>query len=114
MSAPALPLAIGSVGDFASADKLAAYFGIVPRVLQSNDTEIQGRITKRGNALMCTTLVQCTLIALPYSPNLKSCYARIRERRGHGKAIIANARKLPTIIYNTLKKRMGVQRLRHL
>jgi transposase len=87
-TASVLPPAIGNVGDFASADKLAAYFGIVPRVLQSNDTEIQGRITKRGNALVRTTLVQCTLIA--------------------------TARKLLTIIYDALKKRMGVQRLRRL
>jgi transposase len=94
------------------ADKLAAYFGIVPRVRQSNDTETHGQITKRGNALVRTTLVQCTLIALRYSPYLKNFYARIRERRGHGKAIIATARKLLTIIYDTLKNGwvfMGVQ-----
>lgn len=102
-SAAVLLPAIGNVSDFASADKLAAYFGIVPRVRQSNETETHGRITKRGNALARTTLVQCSLIALRYSPYLKSFYARIRERRGHGKAIIATARKLLAIIYDTLK-----------
>lgn len=104
-AAAVLLSAIGNVRDFASADKLAAYFGIVPRVRQSNDTEIHGQITKRGNALVRTTLVQCTLIALRYSPYLKNFYARIRERRGHGKAIIATARKLLTIIYDTLKNK---------
>ena len=94
---------IGDVNDFESADKLAAYLGIVPRVSQSNDTDNRGRITKRGNKLMRTTLVQCTLIAIRYSGYLNTFYRRIKDRRGAGKAIIATARKLLAIIYDTLK-----------
>lgn len=94
---------IGNVHDFENADKLAAYFGIVPRVSQSNDTDNRGRITKRGSRLARTTLVQCTLIATRYSAYLKTYYDRIRQRRGAGKAIIATARKLLAIIYDTLK-----------
>lgn len=94
---------IGNVHDFESADKLAAYFGIVPRVSQSNETDNRGRITKRGSKLARTTLVQCTLIATRYSPYLKNYFDRIKTRRGSGKAIIATARKLLSIIYDTLK-----------
>ena len=94
---------IGDVNDFESADKLAAYLGIVPRVSQSNETDNRGRITKRGNKLVRTTLVQCTLIAIRYSGYLNAFYRRIKERRGAGKAIIATARKLLAIIYDTLK-----------
>lgn len=95
--------AIGDIEDFESADKLAAYFGIVPRVSQSNDTDHRGRITKRGNKLARTTLVQCTLVAIRWSGYLNSYYRRIKARRGAGKAIIATARKLLKIIYDTLK-----------
>ncbi len=102
-SAAILLAGIGNVNDFESADKLAAYVGIVPRVSQSNETDNRGRITKRGNKLMRTTLVQCTLIAIRYSGYLNAFYRRLKERRGFGKAIIATARKLLTIIYNTLK-----------
>ena len=70
---------------------------------QSNDTDNRGRITKRGDKLVRTTLVQCTLIAKRYSGYLNSFYQRIKARRGAGKAIIATARKLLTIIYDTLK-----------
>ena len=42
---------IGDIGDFADEGKLAAYFGIVPRVSNSNETERSGRITKRGTKL---------------------------------------------------------------
>lgn len=96
---------IGDVNDFDSADKLAAYLGIVPRVSQSNETDHRGRITKRGNKLLRTTLVQCTLSAIRYSGYLNTFYRRIRERRGAGKAIIATARKLLAIMYETLKNR---------
>ena len=94
---------IGNINEFNSADKLAAYLGIVPKVSQSNDTDNLGRITKRGNKLMRTTLVQCTLIAIRYSGYLNSFYRRVKDRRGAGKAIIATARKLLTIIYGTLR-----------
>jgi transposase len=95
---------IGDVNDFANEGKLAAYFGIVPRVSNSNETERSGRITKRGTKLGRTTLVQCALIAKRYSPYLDKFYQRIKSRRGAGKAIIALAKKFLGIIYNTLKE----------
>ncbi len=94
---------IGDINDFEDEGKLAAYFGIVPRVSNSNETERSGRITKRGSKLGRTALVQCALIAQRYSPYLKRYYEKIKSRRGTGKAIIALARKLLGIIYRTLK-----------
>jgi transposase len=94
---------IGDINDFADEGKLAAYFGIVPRVSKSNETNHSGRITKRGSKLGRTALVQCALIAQRYSPYLKRYYEKIKARRGTGKAIIALARKLLGIIYRTLK-----------
>ena len=96
---------IGDINDFADEGKLAAYFGIVPRVSKSNETEHTGRITKRGSKLGRTALVQCALIAQRYSPYLKRHYEKVKARRGTGKAIIALARKLLGIIYRTLKNR---------
>lgn len=101
-SAAILLSVIGEIKDFKSADKLAAYLGIVPRVSQSNDTCNMGRITKRGSKLGRTTLVQCTLIAIRYSKYLHEFYERVKSRRGAAKAIIATARKFATIIFNTL------------
>jgi transposase len=48
---------IGDVNDFAHEGKLAAYFAIVPRVQDSNESEHRGRITKRGSKLGRTALV---------------------------------------------------------
>lgn len=102
-SATVLLSVIDDVNDFADADKLAAYFGIVPRVSDSNATVHHGRITKNGSKIGRTTLVQCTLAAKRYSPYLRRYYERIERHRGSGKAIIATARKFLGIIYLTLK-----------
>lgn len=103
LSATVLLTTIGAVSDFADENKLAAYVGLVPRVQNSNETERSGRITKHGNKLARTTLVQCGLVAQRYSPYLHQFYERIKQRRGHGKAKIALARKMVKIVYDTLK-----------
>jgi transposase len=104
LSAGILLSIIGDIGDFSDEGKLAAYFGIVPRISNSNETEHSGRITKRGTKLGRTTLVQCALIAQRYSPYLKAYYEK-KKSRGTGKAIIALARKFLGIIYRTLKNK---------
>ena len=94
---------IGDIDRFPSRKALDAYFGIVPRVRNSNDTVHHGRITKKGSKLGRTTLVQCTLVAIRYSPYLRNFYLRLKTKKGSGKAIIATARKLLGIIYQTLQ-----------
>lgn len=103
LSATVLLTTIASVNDFADENKLAAYLGLVPRVENSNETERSGRITKMGNKLARTALVQCGLVARRYSSYLNQFYQRIKQRRGGGKAKIALARKLVKIVYDTLK-----------
>ena len=102
-SASILLSVIGNVNDFEDEGKLASYLGLVPRVSNSNETERSGRITKQGNKLARTTLVQCALIAIRYSPYLRRFYERKKAGRGTGKAIIALARKLLRVVFNTLK-----------
>ena len=103
LSATVLLTVIGKISDFANEDKLAAYLGLVPRIANSNESEHSGRITKQGNKLARTALVQCGLVAKRYSPYLSRFYERIKQRRGGGKAKIALARKLVKIVYDTLK-----------
>jgi len=103
VSAAVLLTVIGDVDDFADSAKLCAYLGLVPRVSNSNETERSGRITKRGSKLARTALVQCGLIAKKYSPYLHAFHARVRQKKGGGKANVALARKLLEIIYRALK-----------
>ena len=103
ISAAIMLNAIGNVDDFEDSDKLAAYFGIVPRVHNSSDMVRHGRITKMGNKIARTALVQSTLIAIRYNGYLRQFYERLKVKKGSGKAIIATSRKMLAIIYRTLK-----------
>jgi transposase len=96
---------IGDVKYFKDDKALASYFGIVPRMRISNETAHMGRITKMGNKIARTALVQCSYVAIRYSPYLRAFYDRLKAKKGSGKAIIATARKLLGIIYNTLKNK---------
>jgi transposase len=96
---------IGDIHGFADEKKLADYFGIVPRVSDSSETRHQGHITKGDNKLGRTVLVQSTLGSIKYSSYLWIFYEKIKAKKGSGKAIIATAKKLPGIIYRTLKNR---------
>src|SRR5258708_37459600 len=100
---------IGDVNDFPDEGRLASYFGIVPRVSNSNATERSGRIHKRGTKLGRTALVQSALIAANYSPYLKNFYERVKARRGAGKAIIAPGREVLGLVYRTLKNKLGFE-----
>lgn len=94
---------IGNIDDFENEKKLESYFGIVPRVRDTGESEHHGHITKMGNKIARTALVQSTLIAIKKSPYLREYYFRLKAKKGSGKAIIATARKLLGIIYRTLK-----------
>lgn len=94
--------AIGNIKMFSNEKKLAAYFGMVPSNHDSAGKQRHGHITKYGNKIARTTLVQVTLIAIKYSDYLKQFYNRLKAAKGAGKAIIATARKMLGIIYNTL------------
>jgi transposase len=93
---------IGNIEDFPDADHLASYLGLVPRVRQSNDREIHGHITKKGNRLARSVLVQCTWSAISSNPILRAFYYRLKAKKGSGKALIATARKFLIVIYYTL------------
>ena len=94
---------IPNINDFRSAAKLASYFGLAPRVSQSNQTCYIGKISKLGNKDVRTALVQCALICKKYSSYMNEFYERIKRRRGAAKAVVALAKKLLTTIFYTLK-----------
>jgi len=48
-------------------------------------------------------MVQVALVVIRYNSYIRSFYERIKYKKGSGKAIIATARKLLSIIYDTLR-----------
>ena len=81
---------------FANGRQVSAYFGLVPRQYQSGETDRNGRITKRGNPLARTILVECAWVSLRYNPWARKTYKRLLRGSPSRKkiAITAVARKL--------------------
>jgi hypothetical protein len=90
---------------FENGRQVSAYFGLVPRQFQSGETDRNGRITKRGNPLARTILVECAWASLRYNPWAKGVYERIRgqQKTRKKKAGVALARKIAVISWAMLR-----------
>jgi len=106
LSATIIENAIVDIEDFEDEKKLCAYAGLVPRVKDSGGKQRRGKITKKGNKLLRTILVQAATTATRYENVLREFYLRLKKNKGHGRAIVATARKLLVIIYYTLKNKI--------
>jgi transposase len=90
---------------FKNGRQVSAYFGLVPRQFQSGETDRNGRITKRGNPLARTILVECAWASLRYNSWAKAVYDRIcgKQKTRKKKAAIALARKLAVLAWAMLR-----------
>jgi transposase len=97
--------AVGNANRFLSSRKLVAYLGLDPRVKQSGEGPARsGRISKRGSASARWALVEAAWSAVLQPGPLRAFYQRVRARRGHGKAIVATARKLAILFWCMLTR----------
>jgi transposase len=97
--------AIGDVRRFTSSRQLVAYLGLDPRVRQSGTEPARsGRISKRGSASARWVLVEAAWSVIHQPGPLHAFYERIRARRGHGKAVVAVARKLTVLFWCLLTR----------
>ena len=85
--------------------KLVAYLGLDPKVRQSGEAPARsGRISKRGSASARWALVEAAWSVVKQPGPLRAFYERVRARRGHGKAIVATARKLTVLFWCMLTR----------
>ena len=97
--------AIGDVRRFRSSRRLVAYLGLDPRVRQSGSEPARsGRISKQGSASARWALVEAAWSVVRQPGPLHAFYERIRARRGHGKAVVASARKLAVLFWCLLTR----------
>ena len=97
--------AIGDARRFLASRKLVAYLGLDPKVRQSGDAPARsGRISKRGSAAARWALVEAAWSVVLQPGPLHGFYDRTRARRGHGKAIVATARKLAILFWCMLTR----------
>jgi transposase len=97
--------AIGRPDRFMTSRKLVAYLGLDPKVRQSGEAPARsGRISKRGSASARWALVEAAWSVVRQPGPLRAFYERVRARRGHGKAIVATARKLAILFWCMLSR----------
>jgi len=91
---------------FKSSKEVGAYFGLTPTKYQSGETDIDGHISKIGDAGVRAALYEAAHIIL--TKPLKGCTAlkswgmKLAKRGGMKKAKVAMARKLAVIMHRML------------
>jgi hypothetical protein len=102
---------IGDIGDFADEGKLAAYFGIVPRVSNSNETERCGRITPTRDqveAHHADSIRPNRAMLQPLSENL---LRKDEEPTGHREGDRRPGAQIPGNHRSSAEEQVGVRRL---
>jgi transposase len=81
---------------FRKVGEVSAYIGMVPKELDSGETERRGRITRHGNRLVRSLLVEVAWAGLRHNPWVRENYQRISGGKKSRKkiAIVAVGRKL--------------------
>jgi len=81
---------------FKHAREVSAYVGMVPKELDSGETERRGRITKHGSRLVRSLLVEVAWAGMRYNPWVRETYQRISGGKKSRKkiAIVAVGRRL--------------------
>jgi transposase len=97
--------AVGNPNRFMTSRKLVAYLGLDPGVKQSGGGLARsGRISKRGSPSARWALVEAAWTAVLQPGPLHGFYERTKQRRGHGRAIVATARKLAVLFWCMLTR----------
>ena len=104
---------IAAIGDhtrFITSSKMVAYLGLDPKVKQSGEAPARsGRISKRGSASARWALVEAAWTTVLQPGPLHAFYERTKGRRGHGRAIVATARKLTVLFWCMLTRARGLR-----
>jgi transposase len=88
---------------FRSSSQVAAYLGLVPSVTQSGELDVHGHITREGDGMLRSYLVEAAHVLLTRKRGtcrLKQWGLKLARKKGHGKARVAVARKLATLLHH--------------
>lgn len=93
---------IGDISRFKSAGKLCNYAGLVPSTYASGEKIRSGRITKRGSKWLRKALVDAVTSSCRNQNKISVFYKKLKRSKGTGKAKVAAARKLCSVIFAML------------
>src|SRR5690242_20193561 len=106
-TAVSLACRVGRVERFPRAHSLANYWGLTPGCRNSGEhNQRLGGITKAGSSMARWLLAQVTIKVLRRDARLREWFKRLKRRRGASIARVAVMRKLATVIWHMLSRRM--------
>lgn len=105
---------LAEVGDFArfeTGDQVASYAGLTPSIHQSGDNCRTGQITKQGNPTLRFILVEAAHSHVRHCPGsaISQRHRRLAEKKGAGRAAVATARQLLTVMKAMIDKNEDFQ-----
>jgi transposase len=96
-------LTLGDVSRFQCGRQVASYIGLIPSEKSSGQRRWLGSITKQGNSFMRFLLMQAGMSAARGDKELGRVYQRLIQKKHHGVAKVAIARKLLVRLYWMLR-----------
>jgi transposase len=102
-TALAFVLTIGDASRFRRGKQVTSYLGLIPREESSGGRQKLGAITKQGNRLVRSLLVEAAQIAVRYDPGFRKQYLHRCHQKSKGVAKVAAARKLAVRLYWMLR-----------
>ena len=106
-TALAYVLTIGDVNRFLRGKQVASYLGLIPREHSSGGRQHLGAISKQGNRMLRSLLVEAAQIAVRFDPEMKKQYWHRCHQKPKGVAKVAAARKLAVRLYWMLRTNVG-------
>jgi transposase len=103
VTALAFVLTLGDAGRFPRGKNVASYLGLIPRENSSGGLQRLGPISKQGNKLVRTLLVEASRSVVRHDPEFKTQYEERCHHRPTAVATVAAARKLAIRLYWMLR-----------
>ncbi len=97
-------LTIGPWARFRRGKQVASYLGLIPRERSSGGRQKLGSISKQGNTMMRTLLVEAAQTAARFDEELRRDYGRLKARKCSALAKVMVARKLAVRMYWMLRE----------
>ncbi len=97
-------LTVGPVARFPRGKHVASYLGLIPREHSSGGRQKLGSLSKQGNTLMRTLLVEAAQTAARFDEELRRDYGRLAARKHKALAKVMVARKLAVRMYWMLRE----------
>jgi transposase len=93
------------IARFSSFDKLCAYAGLAPRVMQSGNTLVHGPLNINRRKHLRWILVETVWHFIKSSSRWSRLYKTLAKQKGFGTAKVIMARHMLKVIYHVLKER---------